>query len=102
MKILIDESLPRYVKMMVQNYTSSTVQEMGWSGMKNGTLLAQAEGEFDVFLTADQNLRYQQNLDNRPLAIIVFPSNRLTIVKTLEAALTLALTQVMQGAYIEL
>ena len=102
MKILIDESLPRYVKMMVQNYTSSTVQEMGWSGMKNGTLLAHAEDEFDVFLTADQNLRYQQNLDNRPLAIIVFPSNRLTIVKTLEAALTLALTQVMQGAYIEL
>ena len=70
--------------------------------MKNGTLLAHAEGELDVFLTVDQNLRYQQNLDNRPLAIIVFPSNRLTIVKTLEAALTLALTQVMQGAYIEL
>ena len=70
MKILIDESLPRYVKMMVQNYTSSTVQERGWSGMKNGTLLAHAEDEFDVFLTADQNLRYQHNLTGRRIGIV--------------------------------
>jgi hypothetical protein len=101
-KILIDESLPRYVQTMLQGHTVSTVQAMGWGGMKNGPLLAQAEAQFDVFVTGDKNLRYQQNLQGRRLAIIVFPSNRLEIVKTLGPALTAALAQVTSGSYIEL
>jgi len=100
--ILIDESLPRYVKTMVSNHTASTVQAMGWSGIKNGPLLALAESRFDVFLTGDKNLRYQQNLEGRRLSIVVFPSNRLQIVKSLASALTAALDQIPSGAYIEL
>jgi len=56
-KILIDESLPRYLKQVLHEHDTSTVQEMGWSGIKNGVLLARAEGQFDVFLTDDKNLR---------------------------------------------
>ncbi len=102
MRILIDESLPRYTKRMLVNYTAMTVQDMGWTGTKNGKLLSLAEGQFDVFLTADKNLRYQQNLAARELAIIVFPSNRLSIVKTLQHKLESALSDVEPGQVIEL
>lgn len=61
MRILVDESLPRYTKRMLQGYTVYTVQEMGWTGTKNGKLLSLAETRFDVFLTVDKNLRYQQS-----------------------------------------
>jgi len=60
-----------------------TTQEMGWSGIKNGELLSRAQGQFDVFLTADKYLRFQQNLEQFTLAVIVFPSNREPIVMAL-------------------
>lgn len=75
---------------------------MGWGGTKNGPLLTLAEPVFDVFLTADKNLCYQQNLTGRKLAIIVFPSNKLSIVKTLEVKLRTKIAQVTIGDYIEL
>ena len=102
MRILIDESLPRYTKRLLSGYEVTTVQEMGWTGTKNGKLLALAEGRFDAFLTADKNLRYQQNLTGRTLAIVVFPSNRLSIVKTLEARLKICLSTINAGQIVEL
>ncbi|HEY5871565.1 MAG TPA: DUF5615 family PIN-like protein [Candidatus Tectomicrobia bacterium] len=102
MKILIDESLPRYLKRLLADHDVQTVQDMGWAGLKNGPLLTRAEALFDLFLTADKNLRYQQNLRGRTLAIMVFPSNRLSVVKTLEGKLKASIEQVTGGAYIEL
>ncbi|MFN8485982.1 MAG: hypothetical protein U0350_00240 [Caldilineaceae bacterium] len=102
MKILIDESLPRYTLQIVQGYEAYTVQYMGWSGIKNGELLSHAEGQFDVFLTADKNLRYQQNLVGRTLALIIFPSNKLSVVKQLELSLKQALQTTTPGTFIEL
>ncbi len=102
MKILIDESLPRYTLQIVQGYEAYTVQYMGWSGIKNGELLNRAEGQFDVFLTADKNLRYQQNLVGRAIALIVFPSNKLSVVKELEMPQKTALRAVTPGMFIEL
>lgn len=102
MKILIDENLPRYLKRVLASYDVSTVQEMGWSGIKNGELLKLAEADFDLFLTADKNIRYQQNLTGRQLAIIVFPANQLSVVKTLENALKTQIAQIRSGDYIEL
>jgi hypothetical protein len=61
-----------------------------------------AEETFDVFLTADQNLRYQQNLKGRKIAIILFPSNRLPVVKEYEEKLKQALSQIKPGAFVEL
>jgi hypothetical protein len=101
-KILIDESLPRYLKRLLADHDVQTVQDMGWAGLKNGPLLLRAESLFDLFLTADKNLRYQQNLRGRTLSIIVFPSNRLRIVKALEGQLKASLEQVTGGNYIEL
>ncbi|MCL4833007.1 MAG: DUF5615 family PIN-like protein [Caldilineaceae bacterium] len=102
MKILIDESLPRFTLQLVQEHEAYTVQYMGWTGIKNGALLRRAEGQFDVFLTADKNLRYQQNLADRTLAIVVFPSNKLSVVKQLEMSLKQALTEVTPGVVVEL
>jgi len=101
-KILIDESLPRYLKRLLANHDVQTVQDMGWAGLKNGPLLTRAASLCDLFLTADKNLRYQQNLRGRTLSISVFPSNRLSIVKTLEGKLKASIEQVTGGAYIAL
>jgi len=102
MKILIDENLPRYLKKVLAGHDVKTAQEMGWSGVKNGDLLKLAEPDFNIFLTADKNIRYQQNLTGRLLAIIVFPSNKLSVVKRLEAQLKVKILQIASGDYIEL
>lgn len=103
MKILIDESLPRYVLQMLQGYNAYTVHYMGWSGIKNGVLLGLAtQQQFDIFLTADKNLRYQQNLKDRTIALIVFPSNKLSVIKQLEQQLKDALKTVQPSGIIEL
>lgn len=75
---------------------------MGWAGIRNSELLAKAESNFDVLLTADKNLRYQQNLSGLALAIIVFPSNRLNVVKTLAPQVKDALSVIRQGEIVEL
>lgn len=102
MKILIDESLLRYLQQILQDYDAYTVQYMGWSGIKNGVLLALAEPQFDVFLTADKNLRYQQNFKARKIALIVFPSNKLSVVKGLETQVKAILASITPGTIIEL
>lgn len=71
MKVLLDECLPRKLKLDVDGEVVKTVPEMGWAGIENGELLRLAEAEFDVFLTRDRNLEYQQNLKKFALAIIV-------------------------------
>ena len=71
MRILLDESLPRRLRGVFTGHAVVTVVEAGWSGVKNGELLQLASTRFDVFVTADQNLQYQQNLDALPVAVAV-------------------------------
>jgi hypothetical protein len=71
MKVLLDECLPKKLKREVQADVVKTVPEMGWAGTKNGSLLRLVEQEFDIFLTNDQNLEHQQNLQRFDLAIVV-------------------------------
>lgn len=71
MRLLIDECLPRALKWLLQEHTCRTVQEMGWSGKKNGELLSLAETEFDALLTMDQGFEHQQNLSRRRIAILL-------------------------------
>lgn len=71
MRILLDESLPKRLKDELTGHDVSTVFERGWSGVSNGRLLALAANSFDVFVTADQNLQYQQNLAALPIAVVV-------------------------------
>ncbi|MBK9330969.1 MAG: DUF5615 family PIN-like protein [Ignavibacteria bacterium] len=75
MKILIDESLDVRLKTHFENYDVSTARDMNWLGKKNGELLKLiGENNFDVFLTADKNLRHQQNLSHINFVVIVLNS----------------------------
>jgi hypothetical protein len=62
MRLLLDECMPRRLKQELFGHDVSTVQEMGWAGIKNGALLQLASGSFDALLTVDQGIEYQQNL----------------------------------------
>lgn len=74
----------------------------GWSGLKNGALLAAAEAAgFDLFITADQELAYQQNLTDRKMAILVLSTNNWDLVKAAIAEITAAVNDVTPGSYAE-
>jgi hypothetical protein len=79
-----------------------TVQEMGWSGMRNGDLLAAAAEQFDIFITADKQLPDHQNLSMLQLAIIILPTNQVPLVVALLPALRKAIKEVQRGAFVEL
>ena len=93
MRLLLDESVPVRLRRHLPSHSVRTVVEMGWSGVKNGDLLRLAAASFDVFITVDKNLPFQQRLDTLPLAVIVLDSHSnelpalLPLVPKLEASL---------------
>ena len=102
MTVLLDESVPRAVKTRLSQFDIKTVQEMGWTGMKNGELIAKAEERFQALITADKNLRYQQNLSSRRLALIILPTNRVPEVTALLPAIVDAINTAATGTFIEI
>jgi predicted nuclease of predicted toxin-antitoxin system len=71
MRVLLDECLPRRLRVEIPGHEVVTVGEAGWAGKGNGELLALAGGNFDVLLTVDQNLPSQQNIRNSGVGVIV-------------------------------
>jgi len=106
MRILIDECAPRALKKHLMNHGHEcrTVQEAGWSGKQNGELLRLAEAAFDVFVTVDTNLRYQQNLAGRRIAVVVLQSssNRLEHLRQHFPACVLALEKIKPGEMVQI
>lgn len=104
MKVLIDECAPRALKQALASHGHEclSVQEAGWSGKVNGELLELAEAEFDVLVTVDTNLRYQQNLAGRKIAIVILRarSNRLTHLSPHFPACVEALQSIIPGEII--
>ena len=74
MRVLLDECAPRKLRRELPEHEVRTVVEMGWGGTKNGALLKKAGEEFDVLLTVDSNLEYQQNTSALPVGVIVLIS----------------------------
>src|SRR6266850_1952712 len=70
MRVLLDECLPRRLKADLPDHEVRTAQDEGWSGMKNGALLQVASGRFDVFLTVDRNIPFQQNLRGLKIGVL--------------------------------
>ena len=72
MKILLDECVTKHLKPYLTDHEVLTVREMQWSGIKNGKLMTLCtQYSFDILLTIDKNLQYQQNLDKYPVIIVV-------------------------------
>lgn len=75
MRILLDESVPTRLGRLLIGHDVTSVQRHGWGGIKNGKLLALAAQEFDVLLTADKGIEYQQNLATLPVAVMIVLAN---------------------------
>ena len=97
MRILLDECVPWPMHKLLVNHECSTAQREGWGGVKNGELLRLAEGKFDLFITSDQNIRYQQNLADRRLPVLELSTNKLRRIAAV-ADLILAAIASMQPA----
>lgn len=100
MRVLIDECLPRALKRLLPGHDCRTVQELGWSGQKNGALLALAETEFDVLVTVDQGMGSEQSFAGRQIALVVLVarSNQVEDLEPLLPAALAALAQVVSGS----
>lgn len=103
MTILFDEGVPRQLRRLLGRDDITLLDERGWKGVKNGRLLQLAEeNNFTVLITADQNLKYQQNLKGRKIAIIVLPYNRRKAMPLLVPSIANALETMKPGDYIEI
>jgi len=102
MKIIIDECVPSIVKRSLPKRAIMSVQEMGWAGIKNGELLKLVAAEFDVFITSDKNLRFQQNLSDLEFAIVLLPSNQVPVVRSLLSKLDETLNDIGPSDFIEI
>ncbi len=80
----------------------STAHEMAWTGLDNGALLKAAETHFDALITTDQNLRYQQNLSGRRLAILVLPTTSWPKIRAHAAQVVAAVNALRAGDVVEL
>lgn len=94
MRILLDECVDWKLGQHLTGHSFTTVTQRGWAGKKNGELLGLAQGEFDVFITVDQNLRFQQNLLKYSIAVVVLLvqenklANYLPLIPSLQNALS--------------
>ncbi len=102
MKILFDQGTPVPLQKHLTEHEVITAFEKAWSHLKNGELLQQAEDEgFEVLVTTDQNLRYQQNLQERKIAIVVLLSTSWPKIQKNIAAVVDSVNTVKFGDYLE-
>ncbi len=96
MRILLDEDLPWPLARLLVGHEALPVQKLGWSGTKNGKLLALAATRFEVFLTMDGNLEFQQNMATLPVAVLVIEalSNRMRDLEPLVPAILREIEQI--------
>jgi len=102
-RVLLDHCVPRRVRQALAGCEVATAYQRNWSELKNGALLEAAEdGGFDVLVTADKNLRYQQQLAHRRIAIVELPTNSLPALLPRFATISDAVNRVRPGEYLEL
>jgi predicted nuclease of predicted toxin-antitoxin system len=102
MKILLDECVPWPMHRLLSNHACTSVQAQGWSGIRNGDLLDLAEAEFDLFITSDQNIRYQQNLADRRIAILEFSTNDLHRLQAARSLIDAAIGEMQSSEFKQL
>ena len=102
MLILFDHGTPAPLSAYLKGHTVRKTKDLGWDTLGNGELLDEAEkAAFEVFLTTDKNLRYQQNLARRAIAIVVLGNSRWPAVEPHADKVVAAVTGAKRGSYIE-
>jgi predicted nuclease of predicted toxin-antitoxin system len=101
LRILLDENIPVQLKDLFHRHHSASVNDsdVGWKSIKNGRLLIEMEGRFDLLITADRNMYAQQNLSGRTISILVLPTNRRKDVLTLSARIVEIVDSMSAGEY---
>ena len=102
MKILFDQGTPVPLRDYLTNHVVETAFELGWSSLKNGELLEAADASFDLLITTDQQIRYQQNLAGRKLAILVLMSTSWPRIRTHIPEICEVIENIHAGEYQEL
>lgn len=99
MRVLLDECLPRKLKRALTGHEVKTVAEFGWAGRKNGDLLRLAQERFDVFITVDRNLAFQQDVGQFDIAVVVLAaySNAIEDLEPLMPTVVRALSALRRG-----
>ncbi|MGE4045615.1 MAG: hypothetical protein AB7F35_12235 [Acetobacteraceae bacterium] len=99
-RILFDQNVPKRLRVRLTGHQVETAFERGWSALSNGDLLREAEqAGFDVLLTSDQNLRYQQNLTGRRIAVVVLGTNIWPILAMDSDKIVRAVDAAVPGGY---
>jgi hypothetical protein len=98
-KILLDECVPWPIRDLLIGHERQPVQHCGWAGIKNGELLKLAEPLFDLFITSDQSLRYQQNLGGRKIAILQISTNKLNRIIASASVIQEAVGDIRAGEF---
>jgi hypothetical protein len=103
-RVLFDEDVPRPLRRDLSGFNIQAVTEAGWSGIKNGELRRRANGVFDVFLTADRNLAFQQNLSKVRLGVVVLAigSTKLDDLRAIAGRIVTALDEVQPGQLVRI
>jgi hypothetical protein len=102
MRILFDKSAPYGLARHLKEHAIATAEERGWGRLENGVLLSEAEeAGFDVFFTADKNLRYQQNLSGRKIALVVLGNSPWHLVRLHITEIVAAINTATPGSYVE-
>jgi predicted nuclease of predicted toxin-antitoxin system len=101
-KILFDQGTPAPLRRTLSNHFVATAFEKGWSNLSNGNLLREAESEFDLFITTDKNLQYQQNLIGRKIAILVLPTTSWPKIQPHQNKIVEAVEKIKSGDYLEI
>jgi hypothetical protein len=100
LRVLFDRNVPDQIRRHLIGHTVSTTAEQGWNRLTNGELLDAAQNEkFEVMISADQNLAYQQNLESRTLALVVLGTNRLSLLETGAERIVQAVNVATVGSY---
>lgn len=101
MKILLDNCTPAPLRKFLLGHEVKTAFEMGWADLMNGALLAAAEAEFELMITCDQNLRYQQNLSHRKIRLLVLTIGRWPILQQRAAEIATIVEGLAEAGYAE-
>jgi len=102
MRILFDQATPVPIRRFLQGHTVSTAAQQGWHQLENGELLNAAEAAgFDVLITTDKNMRYQQNLTGRKIAIILLSKQQWPELQKHVELVVAAVNAVTPGSYTE-